>query len=109
MSNFSRRHLLAAMAATPLALSAARAASHADHEVTIEGFKFIPETLNIQAGQVVRFVNKDGAPHTATANEGGFDTGTLKRNQVVDVEIPAGTHSYFCKFHPAMKGVITAS
>ena len=109
MRSFSRRSVLAAIAVSPLAATTVKAGGHADHEVVIEGFAFTPASLNIKAGEVVRFVNKDGAPHTATANDGGFDTGTLKRNQMIELEIPAGEHAYFCKFHPGMKAVIVAS
>jgi len=109
MSHIARRSFLAVLASAPFIPFAASATNHADHEVIIEGFKYSPDTLSAKAGDIVRFINKDRAPHTATANAGGFDTGTLKRNQMVEVEIPAGDHAYFCKFHPRMKAQITAT
>ena len=106
----SRRNMLGLAAFAPLALAtAARAGSHAAHEITVEGFAFSPAELDVKAGEAVRFVNKDAAPHTGTADAGGFDTGTLQPGQSVEVEIPAGEHVYACKFHPNMKGVIRAS
>ena len=106
----TRRTVLALTAAAPVALAGQlRAAGHAKHEVLIEGFAFSPATLDVKAGEAVRFVNRDSAPHTATAADGSFDTGTLASGQSVEVEIPVGEHVYQCKFHPNMKAVITAT
>lgn len=110
MSRITRRTALALTAAAPVALAtAAHAGSHASAEVVIENFKFTPASLQVQAGQAVRFVNMDGARHTATSDDGTFDTGTLRRGGSIEVEIPAGQHAYACKFHPKMKGTIVAS
>ena len=110
MSNITRRTALALTASAPLALATvADAASHASAEVVIENFKFTPANLKVQAGQAVRFINKDGAPHTATSGDGAFDTGTLRRGRSIEVEIPAGNHAFKCRFHPNMKGTIVAS
>ena len=110
MSQITRRTAVSIIAAAPLALAnAARAASHASAEVVIENFRFRPASLTVEAGQAVRFVNKDGARHTATSGNGAFDTGTLRRGDSIEIEIPAGEHAYFCKFHPNMKGMIVGS
>lgn len=107
MAHFTRRRVLglgAALAAAPLA---ARAASHATHDIVIENFAFSPAELTMMAGDRVRFTNADGAPHTATADNGSFDTGRLSRGQAVEMQFTTpGTYSYFCAIHPRMKGVI---
>ncbi len=106
----SRRSAIALTAAAPVALAnSVRAAGHAAHEVVIAGFAFSPASLDVSAGQAVRFVNNDSAPHTATAADGAFDTGALQPGTSIEVEIPAGEHSYTCRFHPRMKGAIRAS
>lgn len=106
----NRRAALSLTAVAPLALAgAANAAAHPAHEVMIENFTFSPAQLNVTAGQAVRFVNRDNAPHTATAADGAFDTGALQPGASVEVEIPAGTHACQCRFHPSMKGAIQAS
>lgn len=88
-------------------LVSATIASAADHIVTISGFAFKPASLTIAAGDSVTFVNKDGAPHTATQNAQAFDTGRLGRNEEGNVTFATvGSFSYFCKFHPGMKGKI---
>lgn len=91
------------------ALFASSTIAHAaDHVVTIANFKFQPANLTIAAGDSVTFVNKDGAPHTATQNDGVFDTGRLAKNAKSKLTFAsAGAFSYFCQVHPGMKGKIT--
>lgn len=109
MSRFDRRSILTALLATPLAMVASR--SHAaTHAVTIEGFAFSPADLNVAVGDTITFTNNDGAPHTATALDGSFDTGRLNRGESAEITITsAGSHAYKCNFHPSMTGTITAA
>ena len=112
MSNITRRmtlRLAVTAAATPLAAKMAAADGHAtSHTVAIRDFAFAPANLTINAGDTVRFVNEDNAPHTATADNGSFDTGNLNNGQSASLQFPsAGTFSYFCAVHPRMKGSIT--
>ena len=99
----------ASLAALPLAAKMASADGHAaSHTVEIRDFSFSPENLTIGAGDSVTFVNMDSAPHTATADNGGFDTGTLSKGQKTTLKFPSkGKFSYFCAIHPNMKGSIT--
>ena len=81
------------------------ALAHGDvHEVAIRNFGFEPEVLHLQAGEHVRFTNHDLAPHTATANDHSWDTGTLNKGDSIEVMIgPDWTPDYYCTFHPQMK------
>ncbi|MEL6958275.1 MAG: cupredoxin family copper-binding protein [Pseudomonadota bacterium] len=109
MTQITRRTLLRAGAAGLIAAPlAARAASHAAPKiVNIEGFAFNPGTVEITAGHGVTFVNMDNAPHTATADNGSFDTGRLGRGQEATLTFQTpGTYTYFCAVHPSMKGTI---
>ena len=104
---FTRRTFLTSLLSLPV-LALARPARAATHKVTIKSFKFSPAQINVAVGDTIVFENEDGAPHTATAD--AFDTGRLNRGQSAEVEITsAGTHDYICKFHPNMKGSVTAS
>ena len=95
-------------AATPLLSSVATAQT--THTVTIKGFAFEPANLAIAVGDSVTFTNEDGAPHTATADNGAFDTDRLDRGQSATLTFgSAGSFSYFCAFHPNMKGSIEIS
>ncbi len=108
----SRREFLTltACAATIPALAIkARADGHATtHTVRITNFTFEPANLTINAGDSVTFINEDSAPHTATADNGAFDTGTLQRGQSATLTFNgAASFPYFCAIHPSMRGSLT--
>lgn len=106
MTSLSRRSLLSAAAVAPILL--ATAAKAATHEVVIENHRFTPATLTVARGDTVVFVNRDGAPHTATQQPNGFDTGRLNRGQSGQVTLnTAGQFDYICAFHTSMHGSIT--
>jgi len=114
MHNISRRASLklglAALASAPLIAATTQPAQAATHQVTISGFAFMPGDLAVAVGDTAVFTNEDGAPHTATAEDGIFDTDRLGQGQSGQVTIEAaGTHTYRCSFHPSMKGTITAN
>ena len=81
----------------------------ASHTVIIKGMKFSPKNLRVAVGDRITFVNQDSVSHTATASDGAFDTGRVRGGQSKRVTVRvAGRHSYFCQFHPSMKGSVTA-
>ena len=65
------------------------------------------ETITVDAGTKVTWTNGDEAAHTATADDGSFDTGTLDLDdpKAVSFDEP-GTYSYYCRFHPFMKATV---
>ena len=78
------------------------------HTVEIKGFKFSIADLEVQHGDTVRWVNKDIVPHTATANDNSWDSDLLNENEAWELVIDEdNSGSYFCKYHPTMKGNIT--
>ena len=96
-------------AAAGISLFFPLSAMAADHAVAIKGMKFTPAVLEVAAGDTVTFTNEDSAPHTATANDGSFDTGRLGKGESATVEIAgAGTFDYICLIHRSMKGQIVA-
>lgn len=113
MKNANRRTFLKlglTALAVPMAAKMAAAGGHKTHVVEIKGHKFSPASLKMEAGDKVQFINMDGAPHTATATNGAFDTGRLNKGDDGVVEIKSGgIYDYFCAFHPGMKGKIAAS
>jgi plastocyanin len=114
MTNITRRmalRLAVSAAAVPLAAKMAFADGHTTtHTVTIQNFTFEPANLMVKAGDTVMFVNEDSAPHTATADNGAFDTGRLNNGQSAAFQFPAAaTLTYSCAFHPNMKGSITVA
>lgn len=76
-------------------------------KVEIVDFAYDPDPVTIEEGGKVIWQNEDSAPHTATADDGSFDTGTLdegKRGSETFKE--AGTYSYICTIHPDMTGTV---
>ncbi len=106
---FFLRKVAAAIAAAafptlPFMWSANAAAQPRQHRVEISGFKFTPDRLEVSIGDTITWINRDIAPHTATASEGGWDTGELVKGAEASVPVTAGMEtSYFCAFHPMMK------
>lgn len=95
---------MAAVAATGLLPPAqGRAASSVSHEVEIKEFAFAPARLNVALGDKVTWINTDVVPHTATASDESWDSGSLEqggRKTLVVSEGMGGT--YFCRHHPSM-------
>ena len=72
--------------------------------VLIRGFKFVPERLEVEAGDTVIWKNEDIVPHTATAKK-LFDSKKLDQGQSWSyVAKQKGSHSYICLYHPTMTG-----
>jgi plastocyanin len=76
--------------------------------VSIKNFAYAPPSLTVDKGATVSFSNQDSTEHTATANGGAFDTGSIGQGQSKSITLnSAGTFSYVCTFHPFMHGTIT--
>jgi plastocyanin len=94
--------------ATPEASPAA--ASGTTAEVAIANIAFDPPELEVTIGTTVAWVNQEAVPHTVTAVEGGFDSGTLEQGDAFSHTFEvAGTFPYVCAFHPGMTATITVT
>jgi plastocyanin len=81
--------------------------------------RFDPPQLEVQAGSTLVVANIGGKPHTLTADDGSFDTGTITpgaeggrfAGTSATLTLPkAGTFPFHCEVHPAaMKGVLTVT
>jgi plastocyanin len=75
--------------------------------VKIVDYNFTPQTLTVKVGTRVTFGNRDGTAHTATADQGSFDTGTLDKGRRMTIAFDQpGTFTYHCAFHAFMTGTI---
>jgi LPXTG-motif cell wall-anchored protein len=84
-----------------------KAIAAASGSVTIADFNFSPATITINEGDTVTWNNNGPTPHSATANDGSFDTGILKKGASGSHTFSqAGSFSYYCKPHPFMKGTV---
>jgi plastocyanin len=74
---------------------------------TISDFTFTPGSLTVHVGDTVTWTNNGPSQHTATANNGSFNTGLLHKGASGSHTFTtAGTFTYFCQVHPFMKGTI---
>lgn len=88
--------------AAPPGAEAARA-----EKVEIVDFAYDPDPVTVQVGGKVTWLNQDSAPHTATADDGSFDTGTLEEGKLKSETFKqAGTYTYICEIHPDMHGTV---
>jgi plastocyanin len=103
----SRALLSSLLAPTVLVLALVAPVAAADQTVTIEGLQFQPATVTVQVGDTVTWSNEDGVPHTATADDDSFDTGSISggssASQTFDT---AGSVPYHCEVHPTMTGTV---
>lgn len=76
-------------------------------KVSIVEFTYEPDPVVVQAGGKVTWQNEDAAPHTATADDGSWDTGTIEQGKIGSETFKdAGTFAYFCEIHPTMRGTV---
>jgi plastocyanin len=76
-------------------------------KVEIADFAYDPDPVTVQVGGKVTWLNQDSAPHTATADDGSFDTGTLEEGKLKSETFKqAGTYEYICQIHPDMHGTV---
>jgi plastocyanin len=76
--------------------------------VAIEGFTYTSAALAVAPGDTVVWTNHDLVPHTVTARNGAFDSGSIASGgswRYVAQE--AETLEYYCTFHPTMQATLT--
>ncbi len=80
-------------------------------EVLIDNFVFEPQDLTVSVGDTVTWRNEDGGiPHTATADAGDWDSGSLGNGDTYSFTFTEpGTYTYLCTIHPSMTGTITVT
>ena len=82
-------------------------ASSAPNTVVIQGFAFAPNPITISKGASITWTNKDAVPHTATADDGSWDTGNIAPGASKTLTFAnSGTFSYHCAVHPMMKSSV---
>jgi hypothetical protein len=78
--------------------------------VDIKGFSFQPNSITVQVGTSVTWVNHDSVDHTITLDDGKFDSGNMKSGSEFKFAFSQpGTYSYHCAIHPSMIGVVTVT
>jgi plastocyanin len=74
---------------------------------------YSPNPASVTTGSTVTWNNIDDTPHTATADDGSFDTGIINGGSSGSVLISASTGTsaipYHCNVHPEMRGTLQIS
>ncbi len=106
----TRRALWLAFLA-PLALGATRSGPTPHRlEVSITEFSFKPERIAVAAGDTITWINRDIVPHTVSATNGRFHSGTIAAGaRWTRVLSAADTGAYLCRFHPTMRAALVGS
>lgn len=75
--------------------------------IEIKGFAFTPQNATVKVGTQITWTNKDSAPHTVTADDRSFDSGTLNQGESFTFQFTTpGTFAYICTIHPSMQASI---
>ena len=91
--------LLSAIIAAP--------AAAATHVVSIAALKYAP-VPELKVGDVVVFVNNDLFRHTVTASNNSFNLDLMPGTRGALHINSAGKASFYCKYHPGMRGTMAA-
>lgn len=76
-------------------------------KVQIVEFTYQPDPVVVAAGGKVTWQNQDAAPHTATADDDSWDTGTIEQGKIGSESFKEpGTFAYYCEIHPTMRGTV---
>jgi plastocyanin len=76
-------------------------------KVEIANFEYSPDPVQVEAGGKVIWQNEDSVAHTATADDGSFDTGEIDEGKLKSESFKQpGTFTYHCEIHPQMHGTI---
>ena len=98
-----------AVVATALTSGDDATAPAAAAAVTIRGFTFAPDPVEVRAGETVVIANVDGVEHTFSADDGAFDSGIIDRSGSGKFTAPApGTYTFACQIHSSMTGTLVS-
>ena len=76
-------------------------------EVKMNGIHYRADTVTVNAGEAVRWVNSDPLPHTVTFDDGSGTSADIPQNGSFTFKFDRpGTYPYHCTQHPFMKGVV---
>jgi len=103
------RHWTFPIVAAVLFAAAATAASAKVVRIDIEKLVFTPKEVTVEVGDTIEWTNKDVFAHTATADDKSWEVVLAPHATGTYVVESAGIVGYFCRFHPNMRGKITAA
>ena len=78
-------------------------------QISIDNFKYVPETLTVPVGTKLTWTNHDDMPHTVTSTSKPkiLDSEALDTDdQFSHVFAEPGVYTYVCTVHPKMSGQV---
>lgn len=78
---------------------------------SVDEHSFSPNPSSVMVGQTVAWYNADSIVHTATANNGAFNTGNIApgATSAPITMTAAGGFDYRCAIHPNMRGTLNVT
>jgi plastocyanin len=96
-----------AVAGVAAALALPATASAETKKVAMQTSAFAPLTVSVLTGDTVAWNNPSFLPHTVTARDGSFASGTVGHGGSFSANFPnAGAYAYYCQIHPFMTGQV---
>lgn len=81
--------------------------SEKEQVITINNFKFSPESITVKAGTTVTWLNSDTVDHAIAADDMSFDIGVVAPGEKGSYAFTkAGTYTYHCAAHPSMTATV---
>ena len=95
-----------AAAPPPAAEAPTAAATSGGPVLMVAGYKFPP--LTVAPGTRISLVDGDDEPHTVTATDGSFNSGTFDKSKPGSLIAPTrpGSYAFTCTVHPSMHGTL---
>lgn len=75
-----------------------------------DSWTYDPQTLTVNVGDKVTWVNNGEDIHTVTSDDGSFDSGDMKHGARWSYTFTTpGTYTYFCAPHPWMTATVVVN
>ena len=101
---------LAILSMAALLFFAPAVSAQDDMTVSIQDFSFNPGQITVAPGTTVTWTNEGPSPHTTTADDGSWDSGTLQQGEDFSFTFDEpGTYTYHCSIHPDMTASVKVS
>jgi plastocyanin len=101
---------LAILSMAALLICAPAVSAQDDMTVSIQDFSFNPGQITVAPGTTVTWTNEGPSPHTTTADDGSWDSGTLQQGEDFSFTFDKpGTYTYHCSIHPDMTASVKVS
>jgi len=82
------------------------AGGQAQHQVSIKGFEFVPQTLDVMQGDIVVWVNRDIVPHSIVIRSSKEAVSPVLESGETFTYTVGSSLVYACGLHPSMKGAL---